>query len=97
MEIVLLIVLLAAAVFLVGAVLFRKTKDEKLSSTIVGGTETYYGKDKTGRKDKLLNKWTIIVGAVFVLVVIAVYAIQPDYAPTHPYNYWWDSFKSTLG
>ena len=74
-----LALLLIAAVFIVTAVTIQKTSDEGLCGTIAGGSETYYGKDKSKQSGKLLNKWTLIVAAVFVLVVVVVYVLQPDY------------------
>ena len=79
-EYILLALLLIAAVFIVTAVTIQKTSDEGLSGTIAGGSETYYGKDKAKQSGKLLNKWTLIVAAVFALVVVVVFVIQPDYA-----------------
>ena len=78
-EYILLGVLLAAALFLVVAVTLQKSGDEGLSGTIAGGSETYYGKDKSVRRDKILGKWTLIVASVFALIVLVVYVIQPDY------------------
>ena len=79
-EYILLGVLLLAALFLVVAVTMQKSGDEGLSGTIAGGSETYYGKDKSARREKILGKWTLIVALVFALVVLVVYVIQPDYA-----------------
>ena len=53
-------VLLISAVAIVVAVIFQKSK-EGLSGTITGSSETFYGKDKSAQKDRLLNKWTIIL------------------------------------
>ena len=78
-EYLLLVVLLIAAIFIIVAVVFQKTGEDGLSSTLAGGQETYYGKDKSMRKDKLLGKWTLIVAIVFALIVLVVYVIQPDY------------------
>jgi preprotein translocase subunit SecG len=78
-EYILLALLLISAVFIVTVVTIQKTSDEGLSGTIAGGSETYYGKDKAKQSGKLLNKWTLIVAAVFVLVVVVVYVLQPDY------------------
>ena len=77
-EYILLGVLLLAAVFIVVGVTLQKSK-EGLSGTIVGGAETYYGKDKNAQKDKLLGKWLLIVSIVFAVAVLVVYVIQPDY------------------
>ncbi len=79
METILLILLLAAATFLTLTVLFQKSKEDGLSSTIVGGTETYYGKDKAGKNDKRLRKWTMIISILFIAAVLLVYFLQPDY------------------
>lgn len=88
-EYILLALLLAAALFIVVAVLFQRSEKDGLSGTIVGGSETYYGKEKAVHTDKLLNKWTLIVGLVFVLAVVAVYVIQPDYAQSeNNLDYW---------
>ncbi len=88
-EYILLGVLLVAAVFIVTVVTMQKTDDEGLSGTIAGGSETFYGRDKSMQSGRRLRKWTMIVGIVFVLAVAIVYIIQPDY--TQSYNnldYW---------
>ena len=73
MDYVLLTVLLLSAIFIVVAVLFQKSGDEGLSSTIAGGNETYFGKDKTPNAEKVWFKWTLIVGIIFAVAVLAVY------------------------
>ena len=78
-EYILLGLLLLSAIFIVIAVTLQKSGDEGLSSTIAGGSDTYYGKDKSQNKEKLLAKWTLIVTIVFALAVLVVYVIQPDY------------------
>lgn len=78
-EYILLGVLLVAAVFIVVAVSLQKSGDGGLSGTIVGGTETYYGKDKSVQKNKKLGKWVLIVSIIFALAVLVVYVMQPDY------------------
>ena len=78
-EYILLGLLLACALFLVVAVTLQKSGDEGLSGTIAGGSDTYYGKDQSQNKEKLLGKWTIIVASIFALAVLVVYIIQPDY------------------
>jgi preprotein translocase subunit SecG len=88
MEYVLLAVLLVAAVFIVIAVLFQKSSDEGLSGTIAGGSETYYGKDKSKHTEKLWFKWTLIASLVFALAVILTYVVQPDYSYGLDVDYW---------
>lgn len=88
MEYVLLAVLLAAALFIIIAVLFQKSNDEGLSGTIAGGGDTYYGKDKSKHTEKLWFKWTLIASLVFAFAVILTYVIQPDYSYGLDVDYW---------
>ena len=88
LEYILIGVLLAAAVFLVVVIALQKSDKEGLSGTIAGGSETYYGKDKSGGIDKKLFKWTLIAGIVFAVAVVAVYVIQPDYLEGYDVNAW---------
>lgn len=88
-EYILLGLLLVCAVFIVVSVTIQKSGDEGLSGTIAGGSETYYGKDKSMKKGRLLSKWTLIIVAVFAVAVVVAYVMQPDY--TQSYNnldYW---------
>lgn len=78
-ELILLSILLVCAVVITGAVVLQKS-NEGLSGSIAGGSETYYGKDKSAQKGKKLFKITLIATIIFAVVVLAVYIIQPDYA-----------------
>ena len=80
MEYVLLVILLVAAIAIVVTVLFQKSTEGGLSSTIAGGSETYYGKDKSAGTDKLLFRITLITAIVFVVAVLVAYIAQPDYS-----------------
>ncbi len=77
-ELILGIILLICAVFLVIAVLMQHGKAKNLSGTIAGGAETFFGKTKGKAIDKMLSTATTAVAVVFVVIVIAMYAIQPD-------------------
>ena len=77
-EIVCGIILIVAAVFLIIAVLMQSGKSKKLSGTIAGGAETFFGKTKGKAIDKLLSKLTTIVAIVFVLIVVVIYVTQPQ-------------------
>jgi len=68
-------VLIALAVALTVMVLFQSAKDTRLSGTIAGGAETFFGKNKGKSIDKLLSKLTIVVAAVLVLCTIALVVI----------------------
>lgn len=68
-------ILLVLAVALVALVLMQQGKDKKLSGAIAGGSDTFYGKNKTADKDKVLSTITAIIAVVFVAIVIAMYLI----------------------
>ena len=93
------ILLLVMAVFLVVAVLLQSGKDSKLSGTIAGGNETFYGKEKSAHTDKLWFKLTLIVSIVFVVAVLLAYVIQPDYDGASALDNWkqWSEFSDLLG
>ncbi len=72
MELALGIVLIVLSVGLTLMVLFQSAKDSRLSGTIAGGAETFFGKTKGTSIDKLLSKLTVVVSIVLVLVTIAL-------------------------
>ncbi len=78
MELVFGIILLVAAVFLVIAVLMQSGKSHNLSGAIAGGADTFFGKNKGKKADKILNRLTSIVAVVFAVLVIITYVIQPN-------------------
>ena len=77
-DVVLGIILLVAAVFLIVAVLMQSGKSHRLSGTIAGGADTFFGKTKGKTIDRMLSKITAVVAVIFALLVIAVYVIQDD-------------------
>ena len=79
-EYLLLVVVLIAAVCIIVAGVVQKTGEDGLSSTIAGGQETYYGRDKSAHTDHLLFKLTKIAAIVFVVATVLAYVIQPDYS-----------------
>lgn len=78
MELFLMIILLISALVIIIAVMFQDSNEDGLSGTISGKSETYYGRDKSTHKNRMLYKWTLIFAIVFALAVFLVYAIQPD-------------------
>ena len=86
-EYVLLVLLLIAAAFIVVAVILQKSNEDGLSGTIAGGSETFYGKDKSSNTDRALYKWTLVAGIIFAVAVLAVFIIQPDYAKAYTYDW----------
>ncbi|MBR5515007.1 MAG: preprotein translocase subunit SecG [Clostridia bacterium] len=71
-------ILLAAALFLVVAVLMQSGKSHGLSGSIAGGAETFFGKTKGKTMDKVFSKLTTIIAIIFVIIVIVVYVMQPN-------------------
>ena len=72
MELALGIVLIVLSVALTLMVLFQSAKDSRLSGTIAGGAETFFGKTKGTSIDKLLSKLTVVVSILVVLVTLAL-------------------------
>ena len=71
-EIIFGILLLVMSVFLVIAVLMQSGKDKRLSGSIAGGAETFFGKGKGSTMDKLLSKLTVVFAVLAFLVTLAL-------------------------
>jgi preprotein translocase subunit SecG len=69
-------ILILASIFLVVAVLMQSSKSHRLSGTIAGGAETFFGKTKGSSIDKKLSKLTTIVAIIFVVLVLVMYLMQ---------------------
>ncbi len=75
MELALGIVTIVLSVALTLMVLFQSAKDKRLSGTIAGGAETFFGKTKGTSMDKLLSKLTVVVSVLLVLAALALVII----------------------
>ena len=75
MDIAFGVTLLILAVALVVLVLFQSGKDKKLSGTIAGGAETFFGKSKATDYNKTLSIVTTIVASVFAVVAFAAFLL----------------------
>ena len=71
------IALLAMGVILTVAVLMQHGKSYGLSGTIAGGAETFFGKDKGNRIDKILARATTVIGILFVVLALVTFLVQP--------------------
>lgn len=69
------IALIVMAVFLLIAVLMQSGKDKRLSGTIGGGTDTYYGQNKGKSRDKIVAILTAVVAIVFTVLVVVSYVL----------------------
>lgn len=76
MTLFLQITLIVLGIFLTVAVLLQQGKSYGLSGTISGSSETYFGKDKGRRRDKILSRLTTVLGIVFVLVVLLIFMMH---------------------
>lgn len=74
-ELVMGILLLVLSLGIVVAVMLQSGKDKKLSGAIVGGSDTFFGKGKTGRKDRTLRILTTVLSTVFFVLIVALYCI----------------------
>ena len=88
LEIVILvmgIILGLLAVALVTCVLLQSGKEKSLSSSIAGGSESFFSGSKSKSKDKTLSLITTILAIVFVVLVVALYvvvAVMTDKIPS---------------
>lgn len=64
--------LVLLAVVLVAIILKQTGKDKSLSGTIAGSAETFYGQSKGTQKDRILQKLTIILSVVFVILTVVL-------------------------
>ena len=67
------IVLIVLAIALVVLVLFQSGKDKRLSGTIAGAAETFFGKSKAADNEKKMTIATTVLSIVFVIVILVIY------------------------
>ena len=72
-EITLGVILMVMSLFLVIAVLMQSGKDKRLSGSIAGGAETFFGKSKAKTWDKVLSRATTVVSILFSIIVVVMY------------------------
>ena len=73
MELFLGILIFVVALVLIALVLAQSGKEKSLSGTIIGGAESFLGKNKNRAKDKVLSKITTVLSFVFVIAVVIMY------------------------
>ena len=61
--------------FLIAVVLLQSGKSAGLSGAIAGGADTFFGKGKSGRKDRTLRILTTVLSTVFFVLIVALYCI----------------------
>lgn len=75
LELILGIVILVLSVIISVLVLLQTGKDKKLTGTITGGADTFFSKQKSGTRDKLLARITPPLAIIFTLLVVFMYLI----------------------
>lgn len=75
LEIVLGIILMVISVALVLVVLLQTGKDKNLSGAIAGGSDSFYSKGRTNTVDRILNKITVALCIIFMVLVLVMYCI----------------------
>ncbi len=75
-QIILGFVLIALSLVIAILVMLQPGKDKRLSGAISGGaSDTFFGKSKAQRREKKLEKITVIVSVVFFIAIVALYCI----------------------
>ena len=68
-------ILIAMALFLTVVVLMQTGKDKRLSGSIAGGSDTYFGKSKGRSWDKILARVTTVVAILFAILTVVTYVL----------------------
>ena len=74
-KLILTIIQVLGAVFLTFVVLAQSGKSAGLSGAIAGGADTFFGKGKSGRKDRTLRILTTVLSTVFFVLIVVLYCI----------------------
>ncbi|MBE6559119.1 MAG: preprotein translocase subunit SecG [Ruminococcaceae bacterium] len=76
LQIVLGFVLIAFSLGISVLVALQPGKDKRLSGAISGGAaDTFFGKSKAQRREKRLEKITVLVSVVFFIAIVALYCL----------------------
>ena len=71
-EIIIGIILILLSLALIAMILMQTGKDKSLSSTLAGGSDTYFSKSGGSSKDKLLFRLTVAGTIVFAVLAIVM-------------------------
>ena len=61
------VLLIIMGIFLVISVLMQSSKNHRVSGSIAGGAETFFGKNKGRTIDAMLRKFTAVIAILFVI------------------------------
>ncbi len=69
---ILTILYVVVCLVLIFVVLMQSGKSEGLSGSIAGGADTFFGKNKGKSIDAKLEKWTVVVAVLFIVLSVAL-------------------------
>ncbi len=72
LKLILTVVYLLVCVGIIVLVLRQDAKNNGLGGAIAGGANTYWSKNKGRSKQGILNKLTIILGAIFIILSVVL-------------------------
>lgn len=70
------IIHLILSLILIAVVLLQSGKAQGLSGAIAGGSETFFGKNKSKTIDAILEKWTSVVAIAFLVTSIVLFFLH---------------------
>lgn len=73
MNIALTILYIVVAVVLTVVVLFQQGKDPREASAVMGGSGSFFSKNKGATKEALLEKLTAIAAVLFVILSVVMF------------------------
>lgn len=73
MNMVLTIIYIIVAVILTGVVLTQQGKDPREASAVMGGSGSFFSKNKGATKEALLEKITAVCAVLFVILSIVMF------------------------
>lgn len=76
MQTVLAVIMIIASLFLTFTILMQSGSRQGMSGAISGGAETFFGSGKAKGMDAMLNKLTIVVAIVFVVLAVILNITQ---------------------
>ncbi len=70
MKTALIIVLLVISVILAIIIMMQEGKEAGLTSTLSGGSDTYWSKNKGKSKEAILRKITAVLGVIYMVIAL---------------------------
>ncbi len=74
-DMILGIVLLVMSLAMVVLVLLQPGKDQRSAAISGGSSDTFFSKSKSGTKEKILEKITVVMAVVMFIILVVMYCI----------------------